>query len=70
MRKMFCQFSLSYNKFVQRIYSFDILIGHKRIQKSNKNGMFCAISIAVERFGNKIFNQWKFRDKKSIIHSS
>ena len=38
-----------------------------QIRKSKINGISCAISLTVERFGNTFFNKWKFRDEKNII---
>ena len=54
---MFYQLSLSYNKFVYTKH-FTVLIFKYNISstvKPNKNSIFCAIFIAVEHFGNKIF---------------
>ena len=52
---------------MQSICSFDNLIWHKLEHKCNKNGIFCAISIVVEHFGNQCFNQWRWEDYNSLI---
>ena len=51
--KTFCQLSLSYQKFAQSIYTFNIEMRHNKVQKRNKNGIFSSISIAAKLFGSK-----------------
>ena len=57
IEKRFVKF---HSRTIRMSKAFTVFMRHKRVQQRNKYAIFCAISVAVERFGNRIFYSKEF----------